>query len=187
MNTRKPPGLAIWLLERVSTGYRGESLAGDLIEQYALGKSRLWLWRQVAAAIVLAKRRSLEPRLLRIMKKVAFRLLTEISIVLALVMIIDQTRRSHSLSDMLSPTFSATIAFPIAAALVGFVLSRRSSRSRRQPAVFNYLIALFALAALGAGTLTWASTTRPTCNVDRCSCPTPERSLASHAAHLVLE
>jgi cytochrome bd-type quinol oxidase subunit 2 len=182
MNTRKPPRLAIWLLERLSTGYRGESLAGDLIEQYALGKGRLWLWRQVAVAIVLTKRRSLEPRIGRIAKKLAFRLLTEISIVLALVMIIDQARRSHSLNDLLGPSFAATIAFPIAAALVGFVLSRRNSRSRRQHAVFNYLIALFAVAALGAGTLTWASTTRPTCNVDLCSCPTPERSLASHAA-----
>jgi hypothetical protein len=182
MKTRKPPRLAIWLLERLSTGYHGESLAGDLIEQYKHGKSQLWLWRQVAVAIVLTKRRVFEPRLLNIARRVAFRLLTEVSIVLALVMGIDQARRVHAIRDMLSPAFTATIALPAAVALVGFVLSRKSFKSKRQYAVINYLIALLAVAALGAGTLTWASTTRPTCNADSCPCPTPERSLASYAA-----
>jgi hypothetical protein len=183
MNTRKPPRLAIWLLERLGTGYHGESLAGDLIEQYKHGKSQLWLWRQVAFAIVLMKRRAFEPRLLNVARRVAFRLLTEVSIVLALAMVIDQARRAHEIKDMLSPAFAAIIALPAAVALVGFVFSRRSFKSKRQYAVINYLIALLAVAALGAGTLTWAATTRPTCNAGNCPCPTPERSLASYAAH----
>jgi hypothetical protein len=183
MNIRNPPRLAIWLLERLSTGYHGESLAGDLIEQYKYGKSQLWLWRQVAFAIVLMKGRAFEPRLLNVARRVAFRLLTEVSIVLALVMVIDQARRAHEIRDMLSPAFAAIIARPAAVALVGFVFSRRGFESKRQYAVINYLIALLAVAALGAGTLTWAATNRPTCKTDNCPCPTPERSLASYAAH----
>jgi hypothetical protein len=44
-----------------------EPLAGDLIEECAAGRSRAWLWYQVAAAIVMASvRRSNDDRPLRL-------------------------------------------------------------------------------------------------------------------------
>jgi hypothetical protein len=49
-----PPRIAMWLLKHfASTNYR-DSLAGDLIEQLARGRSRAWCWRQVIVALGLA-------------------------------------------------------------------------------------------------------------------------------------
>ena len=47
---RKPPRLAIWILERCTS--TDECLAGDLVERYRRGgRSWLWYWRQVFSAI----------------------------------------------------------------------------------------------------------------------------------------
>ena len=47
----RPPALALLLLRKWgSVSYR-ESLAGDLIEGYARGKDRLWVWREVLHAL----------------------------------------------------------------------------------------------------------------------------------------
>jgi hypothetical protein len=46
-----PPRLAIWLLNRVCAG-GSEALAGDLVERFREGQTRVWFWRQVL--IVLA-------------------------------------------------------------------------------------------------------------------------------------
>jgi hypothetical protein len=44
-----PPRLAVALLERLAP--RNEALAGDLAEEFRLGRSRTWYWRQVLAAV----------------------------------------------------------------------------------------------------------------------------------------
>ena len=59
MIERVPPALASWLLEHWGSPYHGESLAGDLIEQYQEGRSRGWYWRQVITALILARVRAL--------------------------------------------------------------------------------------------------------------------------------
>ncbi len=59
MKTRMPPRAATWLLICWGSDFYGESLAGDLCEQYQEGRSRWWYWRQVAAAIFLARTRFL--------------------------------------------------------------------------------------------------------------------------------
>jgi hypothetical protein len=51
MNTQAPR-VATWLAERFLTGRRGESLIGDLMEQYREGRSVAWYWGQVLRAIV---------------------------------------------------------------------------------------------------------------------------------------
>ena len=61
MMTRKPPRLAVWLLERLGPG--DEPLAGDLLEAFGAGASGFWFWRQVVAALLLAPRRG--PREIR--------------------------------------------------------------------------------------------------------------------------
>ena len=49
--SKRAPRVATWLLVRFSSGPHGESIAGDLMEQYAAHPSRLWYWRQVLSAI----------------------------------------------------------------------------------------------------------------------------------------
>jgi signal peptidase I len=52
MTSAAPPRLATWLLQHCGTGYRYQSLVGDLIEEYHSGRSRAWYWRQVVLAIM---------------------------------------------------------------------------------------------------------------------------------------
>lgn len=46
-----PPGLAIWLLQRLYRVNNNEALTGDLIEEYRKRRSRGWFWKQVLIAI----------------------------------------------------------------------------------------------------------------------------------------
>lgn len=48
MTPRRPPALAQALLEWVDPA--NDALHGDLLEEFAAGRSRLWYWRQVLAA-----------------------------------------------------------------------------------------------------------------------------------------
>jgi hypothetical protein len=50
MNSRAAPRAATWLLERLGSSSRFDPLIGDLIEQFAAGRSRFWFWRQTAGA-----------------------------------------------------------------------------------------------------------------------------------------
>ena len=56
MNTpRTPSKVATWLLTKLSTARRNESLIGDLHEQFANdGRSQAWYWRQVFIALALS-------------------------------------------------------------------------------------------------------------------------------------
>ena len=51
MSSRISRVLAECLLRQVR-GYRAESLIGDLMEEYAQGRSALWYWRQVLCAVI---------------------------------------------------------------------------------------------------------------------------------------
>jgi hypothetical protein len=183
MTRGHPPKAATWLLQRLGAGWHSESLAGDLIEQYAQGRSRLWYWQQVVLAIVLARARAMRGRPRIAAVKVFLRLLTEVAIVLGVVSTIDQSRRTHDLQNMLSPAFMATMAFLIAIALVGPLLSLTILRSKRPHAPVKHLIVLFAVAALGVGTLTWASTTRRQCGAETCLCQKPEQRSITEVGH----
>lgn len=59
MIERTPPQLATWLLNKCGSPYHGDSLAGDLSEQYREGRSRVWYWKQVIAAILIARVRAI--------------------------------------------------------------------------------------------------------------------------------
>jgi len=48
--TKQPPRLALALLSRFVPD--DEPLAGDLIEEFEIGRSRAWFWRQAFAAIL---------------------------------------------------------------------------------------------------------------------------------------
>lgn len=51
MRVTQPPRVATWLVERLVSGEKRESLVGDLIEQHHNGRSASWYWRQVLTAI----------------------------------------------------------------------------------------------------------------------------------------
>ena len=52
MRSSRPPGLATWWLEHLCFGSRNDFLVGDLIEEYGRGRSRVWYWKQVLAALL---------------------------------------------------------------------------------------------------------------------------------------
>jgi hypothetical protein len=52
MRDTRPPRLATMLLERLASGPNRDALSGDLIEQYAGGRSACWYWRQAITAIL---------------------------------------------------------------------------------------------------------------------------------------
>ncbi len=51
MSSREAPRAATWLLQQLAAGPRVEPLIGDLLEQFAQGRSRLWYWRQALGAL----------------------------------------------------------------------------------------------------------------------------------------
>ena len=53
------PTIAVFLLQRFC---RDEALAGDILEEYECRQSRVWLWRQVALAVLLGLPYGLTPR-----------------------------------------------------------------------------------------------------------------------------
>jgi hypothetical protein len=178
-----PPRLAAWLLERLSSGYHRESLVGDLFEQYAGGRTRFWYWRQVLIAIFIAGKRAVAPRLLDTARRVFFHLTAEVSVVLGMVTVIDEYRRTHAFREMWRPAFTGTVALLAIIALVGFMLSRRNFGFKRKNAVINRLIAVFTVVALGAGTFTWAAAARSPCTEDKtCLCSKIERAPIARAA-----
>lgn len=50
MTTSRSLRFALWLLQRL--GVENEALVGDLIEEHAARRSQVWLWRQVAGAVL---------------------------------------------------------------------------------------------------------------------------------------
>jgi hypothetical protein len=70
-----PPRLALALLNRFVPD--DEPLTGDLIEEFAAGRSRAWFWRQTIAAVALtAFQRSDEVRPLRLVDGAAARVVS---------------------------------------------------------------------------------------------------------------
>jgi hypothetical protein len=172
MTVRMPPALATWSLRHFGSGYQGESLEGDLFEEYQHGRAPWWYWRQVLVAIFVARVRSLRAVMLRFVVPAVLRLFTEIAIILGAVAVAAQSRQVCSLQALLSPTFIITLVGVIALAQsVGYYLSlRRSTRSTKEPRI-RHLVTAFTLAALSVGTLTWAGTTSKTlCVTQQCTC-----------------
>ena len=50
MTTSRSLRFALWILRRL--GVDDEPLAGDLVEEYGARRSQVWLWRQVAGAVL---------------------------------------------------------------------------------------------------------------------------------------
>jgi hypothetical protein len=65
----KPPILAMAILMRL--GPREEPIVGDLVEEYAAGRSRPWFWRQALAAVIVGAIRGIRDQPLRALGAVA--------------------------------------------------------------------------------------------------------------------
>ena len=71
MSSSQPPRVATWLLHHLASSPQPESLAGDLIEQYRLGHSAIWYWRQVLTAILAGVARDIRAHKLLAIRAVA--------------------------------------------------------------------------------------------------------------------
>jgi hypothetical protein len=172
MIERVPPKWALWLLKHCGSPYHGESLAGDLIEQYQEGRSRAWYWKQVTAAILTARWRFIRAMRWTAAGRVLLRVLAETAAVLAVVLIVDQVRRTHSLMGMMNHVFISILIMLITVALLGFLISIRPDKRKQTHAAINALLLAFGVVALGVGTLTWADTLRgDACQTPACVCP----------------
>jgi hypothetical protein len=171
----------MWLLQRLGPAYQSEALAGDLIEQYQYGRSGLWCWRQVIAAIFSAQVHSMRRALSKSAVRLALRVLTEAVAVVALVSLLDQSRRVHSLQEAISPAFGITLIALLCAATIGLRKLFRGGRSARKRVAIKGLIGVFAVTALSAGTLTWAGTlNKSQCGTQACVCQKNVPSLATY-------
>ncbi len=56
MSPSHPPIVANWLLQHLLSGEENEALVGDMMEDFRNGRSNLWYWKQVLAAIVVSSR-----------------------------------------------------------------------------------------------------------------------------------
>jgi len=69
MNSRRPPALPMWLLDRLGYTRQNAPLAGDLVEEFQSGRSPGWFWRQTFMVMANGVRRNavvLRPYLLAI-------------------------------------------------------------------------------------------------------------------------
>ena len=155
MSERLPPKLASWLLKRCGSSFHGESLEGDLFEQYQEGRNRAWYWGQVTAVMWIAGGRFLRTLPWTGTARLLSRGLVEVSAVLTVLTIADRARRTSSLAQMMSPTFVCTLSVLIAVAAVGAVLGLTAKR--RQGRGIGALMLAFGAVALSAGALTWAN------------------------------
>jgi hypothetical protein len=70
MRTGQPPRLATWLLVRLASGEKRESLIGDLAEHYRRGRSSGWYWRQVLIVLLVGTARDIRGHKLIAMRAV---------------------------------------------------------------------------------------------------------------------
>jgi hypothetical protein len=159
MMKRSPPALATWLLAHFGSDYQRDSLLGDLIEQYHCGRSRLWYWEQVAAALVIASAKGLRPATVVSAARILLRVAAESVAVSGLVSLFYELRHVDSPADFFRMALIAGVVLLAAIVSLGFHASIAGDpRKRRHPAI-RRLLAPFAAITLSVATLTWAGTT----------------------------
>lgn len=159
MIKRSPPALATWLLAHFASDYQRDSLAGDLIEQYLLGRSRCWYWKQVVAALLVAGAQVLRPALAASFARILLRLAAETSAVTGLVSLFYELRRVASPADFLRPALIASVVLLASIATLGLQASAAGGPRRRRHPAIKRLLAPFAAITLSVATLSWAGTT----------------------------
>ena len=158
MIKRSPPALATWLLAHFASEYQRDSLAGDLIEQFHLGRSRWWYWKQVIAALVVSGAKVLHVALAVSVGRILLRVAAESVAVTGLISLFYELRRVDSLAGLLRPALIAGVVLLASIASLGLHASVAGGpRKRRHPAI-KRLLAPFAATMLSVATLSWAGT-----------------------------
>jgi hypothetical protein len=160
MIRREPPKWALWVLEHWGSGYHGESLSGDLFEQYQQGRSPAWYWGQVVAAVLIARGRFIRTTFWRRARRLLARVVAETAAVLAVCAVADHQHRAGSLFGAMTPTFLAVLLSLIAVASAGLVAWIRLGARGRVAGSITALLMAMGVIALGAGTVTWAAAAR---------------------------
>jgi hypothetical protein len=118
-----PPALATKLLESLVAERTSEALLGDLIEQYAGGRSRAWYWRQVILALVISAGREVRTRKLQTVSAVVVGYVTGASLFYFTTSLAARFVRGYTAYLVFLP-----LAF-VSAAASGWILRRSHPRA----------------------------------------------------------
>jgi hypothetical protein len=163
VTNRVPPRIATWLLEHLGPGYRNESLAGDLFEEYQQDRTRAWYWRQAIVAVCIGRAASLRKWLPRLAASALLRFVTEAAGLLGIMALSQQFRQACASGWMLG--FASLVELLAGIGLcvsLGFYISLsvgstfRGASGPRRSTPIKRLLSVFAVTALSAGTLTSA-------------------------------
>jgi hypothetical protein len=114
MTIRVPPRVATWLLTHLGTAYQGDSLAGDLFEEYQQNRTPAWYWGQTAVAVFLGRVRRLHLVLSKFVLATVLRVLIELGIILGGIALAQ--------SKGLCPALSSVCQMPAAGSAPGAAL-----------------------------------------------------------------
>lgn len=164
MILREPPALAAWLLKRIVPAPRGESLLGDLFEEYQTGRTFGWYWRETLVALVIAARSRAGELLSRRAVQVFLLLGANSALAVWLFALSQEYRqRCPAPATVLSGSITlATCAGVIAAAMA-------LMRASRSPVLLRLSVVAFAAIGFSGGAVTWAGTAL--CSADPTVCP----------------
>lgn len=155
MTNRVPPRIATWLLERLGPDYRREALVGDLLEEYEQGRTHGWYWRQAMVAICIGRAAGLRRLLPRLAASALLRSLTEAAGLLGVMALSQQFRQACATGWVLG--FASIVELLAAIGLCISLSLYVSLSAPRRNTPIKRLLSIFAVTALSAGTLTWAS------------------------------
>lgn len=128
MKPRQVPSLALTLLHRFGGRY-SESLEGDLLEEFATGRSLFWCWHQVGAALVAHAGSTLRQQLIPFIAAALFFTVALWSIAPATAPVMDWARALEPLRLLIQLGWLAGVPFLLGA------LAGAAERSRRVGAV----------------------------------------------------
>lgn len=108
------PAIATWLLERTCSDAQYESVTGDLLEQYQLGRSRFWYWWQVLLIVsVRICRNPLRCRRVPQVRRPATRMIAPLSFFLIVLLVTTDTAVPDTIPILLFGIFFSFIGLKI--------------------------------------------------------------------------
>jgi O-antigen ligase len=161
MTQRSPPRLATWILLHVASDYRHDSLIGDLIEEFEHGKTRVWYWKQVFAALGVTGAKRLRTALTGSAANSMLRVAAESLAVTGLVSLAFEMRRASEPATVVLPELVAATALLCLVTSLCLSAPIRPKPHAKLKAAIKRLLAALAVITLSTATLTWAGTTAP--------------------------